>query len=97
MQLVGYEDIPATASKIFSEKEIFRKNLTFLDQVAHSYNKILKNANLSEREILKGKLKKIDDVLKEGKEQLTWSHSGASKIFAHIKFNSFCCVQFIEK
>lgn len=79
MQLVGYDDIPGTASKIFKDKEIFRKNLSFLDQIAHSYNKILRSANNSEREILKGKLKGIDDVLKEGKEKLTWSHSGSGE------------------
>lgn len=80
MQLAGYSDIPSTASKIYGEKEIFRKNLSLLDEIAHSYNKILRSANPSEQLVLKGKFKKIDEVLKEAKEKLTWSDSGTGYI-----------------
>lgn len=88
MKLLGYSNVPETANKIFNDKAIFRKNLSFLDQIAHAYNKILRSANNAEREILKGKLKKIDEVLKEGKEKLTWSDSGNGKIITYKRFTN---------
>ncbi|ODN03963.1 Dynein beta chain, ciliary [Orchesella cincta] len=76
LTLAGYEDIPATVNQIYGEKEVYRKNLVFLDQIAHSYNKILKSATPAEKEVLKAKLADIDKVLKDGKEQLKWSDPG---------------------
>lgn len=74
MQQAGYENIPAIAKKISDEKETFRRNLIFLDQIAHLYNKVLNSSNAVEHELLSFKVKAIDATLQDGITKIRWSN-----------------------
>lgn len=72
MRMAGFEDIPFQVEALYSQKDLLRKNLIFLDKIAHSYNKILGLANSFELELLRSQIDHVDQVILEGIESIRW-------------------------
>lgn len=75
MEYSEFTDVPSLAKKLHDEKDVFRKNLIFLDQIAQAYNKVLTKSNGPERKLLQTKINQIDKIVQDGIEKIKWSDS----------------------
>jgi hypothetical protein len=80
MAYAGYMEVPSLARKLYDEREMFRKNLTFLDQIAQSYNKVVNKANGPEQDLLAAKMSEIEKIIEDGVTKIKWSDPGMKPI-----------------
>jgi len=85
MAYAGFEDVPPLAKKLYDEREEFRKNLTFLDQIAQSYNKVVSKANGPEQDLLSVKMTKLDKIIDDGVNKIKWEDPGKLYIYGNTQ------------
>lgn len=65
-------EVPEEAFKIFNKSETYRQQINDLDQIVFKYNTIITTLHPVEKPLVEQRIKRIDEVLKEGLEKLKW-------------------------
>ncbi|MCQ2815633.1 MAG: AAA family ATPase [archaeon] len=69
-------EIPEEAENTFSKNVVFRKQISDLENIKSQYNNIIRHLHKVEKPMVDKKLQKVEALLKDGFDKLTWE-SGA--------------------
>ena len=79
------QDVPSSASDVFSKDDTYRSQIVSLDMIVFKYNNIKTCLHAVEEPLVIASIKRMDETLRPGIEQLTWKSPNIDKFIAGAK------------
>lgn len=92
LEIRSTEEIPDSASAMYSRNDTFRQYLANLDLTVHLYNKVRTTVLEVEFPLVEGQLEQIDTQLEKAEKSLDWNNDSKC-LFTHILkyYSNFLC------